>query len=238
MSDTKSVIPLPTGVAADRETSIGSRIRLARKDNGLNQAELATRLGVSQPTVANWESGVHDPRQLMLAKIAEALQVQLGWLASGERSSVERDKHPTAAYIRRGLYHVPVLRLEDAILLLDQDRHDLHELATDYIPVTSGSDSLFGFFVNDEAMNLAFPGNTLAVVDFSHKVPADGDIVLLRRPDGSPLLRRWRRTPPRSTTQGRCRLYDLADLGGGLRIPSASPSPPIRWRRSRSASTS
>ena len=184
--------------SSEIEGSIGARIRQARKARGLNQADLATRLGVSQPTVANWESGVHDPRQLMLAKIAEALEVQLGWLASGERSSSERDKHPTAAYIRRGLHHVPIVSLEDAMHMIDQKAHpDLHEMATDYIPVTSGSEHLFSFFVNDDAMNLAFPGNTLAVVDYSHRVPGDGDIVLLRLEDGSPFLRRWRSNPSR-----------------------------------------
>ncbi len=186
-----------TDPISNHSSSIGSRIRQARKKRGFNQAELATRLGVSQPTVANWESGVHDPRQVMLAKTSEALNVQLGWLAGGERSPSERDKHPTAAYIRRGLFHVPIVTLEDAMLMIDQHAHDLHEMATDYIPVTSGSDSLFGFFVTDEAMNLAFPGNTLAVVDYSHRVPVNGDIVLLKLPSGGPLLRRWRRNPSR-----------------------------------------
>ncbi len=194
----QSAISRPVLVdSPETESAIGARIRLSRKMKGLNQADLATRLGVSQPTVANWESGVHDPRQLMLAKIAEALDVQLGWLASGERSTAERDKHPTAAYIRRGLYHVPVIRLEDTVLMIDRNGADLHALATDYIPVTSGSNSLFGFFVNDEAMNLAFPGNTLAVVDYNHRVPVSGDVVLLQLPDGRPLLRRWRRDPSR-----------------------------------------
>ena len=48
-------------------STIGDRIRQARKAAGLNQAGLAARIGVSQPAVANWESGVHDPRRLMLA---------------------------------------------------------------------------------------------------------------------------------------------------------------------------
>ena len=185
----------PAGL--EDEGSIGARIRAARKATGINQAELALRLGVSQPTVAHWETGVHDPRQLMLAKLAEALTVNLGWLASGERSSAERDKHPAAAYLRRGIYHVPVIPYGETVRMLDHAECDPHELATDYIPVTSGSEKLFGFFASDAAMNLVFPANTLVVIDYNHRVPGDGDTCLIRQDDGTPLLRRWRANPSR-----------------------------------------
>ncbi len=183
--------------AANQGATIGSRIKQARKEKSINQAELATRLGVSQPTVANWESGIHDPRQMMLAKIAEALEVPLGWLGSGERSAEERDKTASAAYLRRGLYHVPIVEVNEAITYLNREQFDLHELATDYIPVTSGSETLLAFFVNDAAMNLVFPGNTLAVVDYHHRIPVDGDIVLMKRSDDKAVLRRWRANPAR-----------------------------------------
>ena len=197
MTDQYAQITPITANEDELEDSIGSRIRFARKEKGLSQMDLAVRLGVSQPTIANWESGVHDPRQMTLAKVAKALEIPLSWLASGERSAAERDKHPTAAYIRRGLFHVPIVRLEDVTLMLNHEAHDLHELATDYIPMTASSSSHFGFFVNDEAMNLAFPGSTMAIIDYTHRVPVDGDIVLLKQPDGQPLLRRWRCNPPR-----------------------------------------
>ena len=63
--------------------SIGDRIRQARKSRGLSQSDLAQRVGVSQPAIANWESGIHDPRRLTLAKLAEALEAPLDWLAAG-----------------------------------------------------------------------------------------------------------------------------------------------------------
>ena len=96
-------------------TTIGERIRQARKALGLNQAELALRLGVSQPAVANWESGIHDPRRLMLAKLAEALNAPLEYLAQGARSLAERDKTAGAAYLRRSIRHTPVISFAAAI---------------------------------------------------------------------------------------------------------------------------
>ena len=104
-----------THAAAAR--SIGERIREARKTKGFSQSDLASKVGVSQPAIANWESGIHDPRRLTLAKLADALEAPLDWLAAGDRSVAESDKHAAAAYIRRPVRHVPVVSLRTAALL-------------------------------------------------------------------------------------------------------------------------
>lgn len=177
--------------------SIGERIRQARKERGLSQADLASRLGVSQPSVANWESGVHDPRRLVLAKLADILQTPLDWLAAGDRSTVESDKHAAAAYIRRPVQHVPVISLRAAILMARDITADPHSMAEDYIPVTTAIADLFAVFIDDEAVNLAFPGGTLVVIEYGGRsMPNDGDFCLASV-DGAPLLRRWRSGPAR-----------------------------------------
>ncbi len=176
--------------------SIGDRIKQARKTHGLSQADLARRVGVSQPAIANWESGVHDPRRLMLAKLAEVLEAPLDWLAAGDRSVVESDKHAAAAYIRRPLQHVPVISFRAAALLAQDMSADPHAMAEDYIPVTAGSSKLFAVFLNDKAVNLAFPPDTLVVVDYSDRVPDDGDFCLAHVSE-TPILRRWRAAPAR-----------------------------------------
>ncbi|MFZ5616208.1 MAG: helix-turn-helix domain-containing protein [Pseudomonadota bacterium] len=181
---------------ANEPLSIGERIKTARKSAGVSQVDLAKKVGVTQPAVANWESGVHDPRRLMLAKIAEALQVSPDWLASGARSPVEADKHPAAAYIRRPIQHTPVISFADAARLLDDPEADPHGVAEDYIPVTSGAEKLFALFVDDEAVDLAFPKDTLVVIDYADRKPVDGVFGLFVC-DGAPIIRRWRENPPR-----------------------------------------
>lgn len=176
--------------------SIGERIREARKELGLNQVDLARKIGVSQPAVANWESGVHDPRRLMLVKIADALQVSADWLASGARSLVEADKHPAAAYLRRPVQHTPVISFDNAARLFEDPNADPHAVAEDYIPVTSGAENLFALFVDDEAVDLAFPKGTLVVIDFADRRPIDGAFALFLF-DGPPIIRRWRERPQR-----------------------------------------
>ncbi|MBB5519120.1 helix-turn-helix domain-containing protein [Amphiplicatus metriothermophilus] len=184
----------------DSPATIGERIRLARKASGLNQAALAERIGVTQPAVANWESGVHDPRRLMLARLAEALAVPLDWLAGGARSTHERDTHPAAAYLRRPIHHTPVISFRDAARFIDDTSPDPHSMAEDYIPVTTAIHKAFALFISDEAVDLAFPKDTLVVIDYMDRRPTDGAFCLAA-PFNFPILRRWRESPPRLEPQ-------------------------------------
>ena len=179
-----------------QEQSIGERIRESRKKLGLNQSELAARIGVTQPAIANWESGVHDPRRLMLAKLADTLAVAPEWLGSGARSETEIDKTAAAAYLRRPIRHTPVISFEAAARVLIEPDFDPHTVAQDYIPVTYGTDRIFGLFVTDEAVNLEFPRDTLVVIDYADRKPQDGMFCLASR-DGFPILRQWRKDPDR-----------------------------------------
>ena len=49
------------------------RIRNERKKANLTQAELATKLGIQQSTVASWETGANTPRMKNLLKMASVL---------------------------------------------------------------------------------------------------------------------------------------------------------------------
>lgn len=187
------MIQAPTMPAPE---TIGDRIRQARKAAGLNQAALAERVGVTQPAVANWESGVHDPRRVVLVKLADALATPVEWLAEGARSTVERDKGAAAAYLRRSLVHTPLIGFRDAMRMLEEPDFDPHAVAQDYIPVTASSTRVFGLFIDDGAVNLAFPKDTLVVIDYADRRPPDGAFCLAA-PLNFPILRRWRADPAR-----------------------------------------
>lgn len=202
--------------ATDAPT-IGERIRLARKRAGLNQAALAERLGVTQPAVANWESGVHDPRRVVLAKLADALGASLDWLADGARSAEERDKHPAAAYLRRALRHTPIIRYRDAVRFLEDAAPDPHDFAEDYIPVTTGSERVFGLFLSDEAVDLAFPKDSLVIIDYADRRPVDGAFCLAA-PFKFPILRRWRDNPARLEPHSSSAAHPAIAVDGDPRI--------------------
>lgn len=50
--------------------------KAARKEQGLSQQALADLLGVEQPTVQRWETGIRTPRTVdMLVRLCDALDV-------------------------------------------------------------------------------------------------------------------------------------------------------------------
>ncbi len=65
-------------------STIGKRIARKREEAGLNQSELARRLGVSPQAVQKWESEVSTPRGKRLEEIAFNLNTTASYLFSGE----------------------------------------------------------------------------------------------------------------------------------------------------------
>lgn len=66
------------------EWTLADRLKKAREDADLKQAELALMLGVSRATVSNGETGANRPMPIVLRGWAEATGVPLGWLLTGE----------------------------------------------------------------------------------------------------------------------------------------------------------
>lgn len=66
------------------EEVFSKRLRLALKERGMTQTELAEALGVGRWIVCNWCSGRHTPRCYFLPEIARTLRVSLDWLLGVE----------------------------------------------------------------------------------------------------------------------------------------------------------
>lgn len=59
------------------------RIKRARKERGWSQTELARRMQVTQPSVADWESGRKAPSMKNMVRLAKLLDVGFEWLSTG-----------------------------------------------------------------------------------------------------------------------------------------------------------
>ncbi len=88
-------------------STLQKRIKDIRLKRGLSQLDLASLIGVSQPTVANWENGSHIPRHNALQQIGHALSVDPMWLISGDMNS---PAPASQIYLSQALIHVPVYR--------------------------------------------------------------------------------------------------------------------------------
>ncbi len=71
---------------AERDLPVGLRIKEARQDAGLTQAELAQAVGVSRSAVAQWETGRTGQVGANLSRIATVLGVSAGVLLEGTTS--------------------------------------------------------------------------------------------------------------------------------------------------------
>lgn len=72
--------------------SIGSRIRFIRKKKGLTQKELGIKLGFKESTaevrIAQYETGERIPREDLLKRIADTLEVNVGFLNPDTRTVI------------------------------------------------------------------------------------------------------------------------------------------------------
>jgi transcriptional regulator with XRE-family HTH domain len=66
-------------VAGDMEdnVSVGDHIRYARRQLGLSQQDLATRVGVTRSTINQWESGAAEPSSKKLGLVAHVVGLRL-----------------------------------------------------------------------------------------------------------------------------------------------------------------
>jgi transcriptional regulator with XRE-family HTH domain len=75
--------------ALDRDTGVvpainlPQRLRLAREHAGLDQNELAERIGLSRTSVSSSELGRSTPRKIVLKTWALATGVSLAWIETG-----------------------------------------------------------------------------------------------------------------------------------------------------------
>lgn len=70
------------------EWTTADRARKARETAGLNQGELAERMGVARSTVQRIEQGVAEPRRTLLISWSFATGVALDWLQTGKTPTI------------------------------------------------------------------------------------------------------------------------------------------------------
>ncbi|NKD48226.1 helix-turn-helix domain-containing protein [Mammaliicoccus sciuri] len=91
---------------------LGNNIKLYRKQKGINQKDLATKLGVSNVVLSRYESGIRTPDISTQNKLADILEVSLDELHG--RKTKER-----------------LNLLEDAEVLMFSDKEGWDELSED-----------------------------------------------------------------------------------------------------------
>ena len=124
--------------------TIGSRIKEARLKAGLKQADIVRAVGVSSPTVSDWEGGkIKSIEGENLIKLAKALRVSPEWLQTGkERTRLSVSTTSSYGLLEDnaelvGASNEPILDSDEAMLLrlfremTDEQRAGILKNATD-----------------------------------------------------------------------------------------------------------
>jgi transcriptional regulator with XRE-family HTH domain len=72
-------------------TTFGDRLSGAREEAGMDQEEMARRLGIKINTLRNWENDLAEPRANKLSMMAGMLNVSLSWLMTGEGEGLQAE---------------------------------------------------------------------------------------------------------------------------------------------------
>ena len=103
----------------------GELIATLRKDQNLNQAELAERIGVTNKAISRWETGRGYPDIETLPKLAEVLNISIPELLQGERleqseleQSIETVCHYAGEQTKRQKKKITLLRVLLAVLIV------------------------------------------------------------------------------------------------------------------------
>ncbi|SLN47658.1 helix-turn-helix domain-containing protein [Roseisalinus antarcticus] len=77
------------GWYSDESATFGDRLAAAREAAGMNQKDLAKRIGVKTSTMRSWEDDLAEPRANKLSMLSGMLGVSLRWLLTGQGDGVE-----------------------------------------------------------------------------------------------------------------------------------------------------
>ena len=70
--------------------NIGEKIRNAREENNLTQAQAAESLMVSRQTISSWENGKSLPDILSVIRMSELYKISLDELLKGDKAMMEK----------------------------------------------------------------------------------------------------------------------------------------------------
>lgn len=77
----------------------GKFIAQCRKEQGLTQALLAERLGISDRAVSKWETGRNMPDASIMLELCEVLNININELFSGERLNMDQYKNKAEEHL-------------------------------------------------------------------------------------------------------------------------------------------
>lgn len=102
---------------------VGERIRILRERKGLSQTCLASKLGIPNQSLSNYERGYRCPPSDVLKKMADFFQISVDYLL-GRESFLYHANSPRdlKKFLEKGQFHY------DGIILSDEDMEKIRQM--------------------------------------------------------------------------------------------------------------
>ena len=190
------------------------RLKAARTDKGLNKTEFARAVGVSNPTITDWEKsagdgGIKELSGTNLTKVCEVLSITPAWLLHGQQAYGEpkapADLPPGFMPVRvvedddPALVHIPKVKLRLSAGIngfeVEPERYDggTTTVPADWIQRHGyHRDSLISIHVKGESMEPTLYEEDLVVINTADKKMVDGQVYAFNY-EGEPVVKRLER---------------------------------------------
>lgn len=100
------------------QIKIGKFIASCRKEQGMTQANLAEKLGITDRAVSKWENGKSMPDSGIMLELCELLEINVNELLSGEKIDMNNYEEKTEENLRQVLNRVEKILNENRVLKL------------------------------------------------------------------------------------------------------------------------
>jgi repressor LexA len=164
--------------------SIGDRVREARSNKEMDQATIASKVGVVTRTLQRWEKGEQIPDGVAITKIAKATNVTPLWLLTGEGEMYGTPQRPENVFplnttMRRNIHLVdlPLISSVPAGKVATMFHPDYVD---DYVTVDDVKDpQAFALRVKGQSMSPRIEDGDIVIVS-PQEEPRNGDICVVR----------------------------------------------------------
>jgi len=157
---------------------IGNRIRSRRRQLGVTQAKLASKMHIGGSSVSQWENGETSPRGENLYRLAELLEVGAEWILKGDPSGAPN----IISKELRTAGKVPLLSEAQAANWLGSMEGNEVSLASNWISTTAE--------IGDKSFAFKVVGNSMVSPSDARSIP-EGAVIIVdpdRRADNGSIV--------------------------------------------------
>ena len=174
-------------------STVGDRMKRARKAKGWSQQKLADLMDVERSTVSSWERNIHEPRTGMIPLLANLLEIPSSHLSAFGLSNVQPVRMDLHDNDNKGRA-LPIMPWKDLPLL--KSGRTPRDIAHSYYPVADQEDYEEGDYrleiVDDSMAPTISTGDRVRVR--LNWTPWDGALVVaIISEDDEPVLRRYQK---------------------------------------------